>query len=297
MKTLVTGGCGFIGSHIVDKLVELGHEVIVIDNLSSQVHDQFYFNDNAIYYKLDISDFDSVKDLFCGVDTVFHLAAESRIQPSINNPLQAVKTNALGTTSVLEAARINNVRRIVYSSTSSAYGLKNPAPQTETMIKDCLNTYSVSKTFGEEMCIAYTKMFGIETIILRYFNIYGPREPLRGEYAPVIGLFLKQYKENKPLTIVPDGTQRRDFTHVYDAVEANVAAMNARMESYGEIFNIGSGKNYSVKEIADMISKKQIDVEPRIGEAKETLANISKATSILGWRPVEDIENYIKKRL
>lgn len=297
MKVLVTGGCGFIGSNLVDKLVDLNYQVIVIDNLSSEVHDQFYFNEKAEYHKLDIANFEQVSKLFEDVDTVFHLAAESRIQVSINNPIRAVTTNTVGTTSVLEASRINNVRRVVYSSTSSAYGLKNLAPQVETMNKDCLNTYSVSKTFGEEMCIAYTKMFGLETVVLRYFNVYGKREPLRGEYAPLIGLFLKQLKNNKPLTIVPDGNQKRDFTHVDDVVNANILSMTSQLNSYGEIFNIGSGKNYSVKEIADMISSNQIMIQPRIGEARETLADITKATNILGWNPKSSIKQYIKENI
>jgi UDP-glucose 4-epimerase len=297
MKILVTGGCGFIGSNLVDRLVRLGHEVVVIDNLSSTVHDEFYFNSNAVYHNVDVADFDKTAPLYQDVDTVFHLAAQSRIQLCINDPLQSVKTNTVGTAAVLEASRIHGVRRVVYSSTSSAYGLKNMPPQVETMSKDCLNTYSVSKTFGEELCQAYTSMFGLETVILRYFNVYGPREPVRGEYAPLIGLFIRQYKNNQPLTIVPDGNQRRDFTHVGDVVQANILAMDSQLSSYGEIFNIGSGKNHSVRQIADMISTNQIFIQPRIGEARETLANIAKAQAHLGWSPTQDIENYIRESL
>jgi nucleoside-diphosphate-sugar epimerase len=297
MKVLVTGGCGFIGSNLVDRLVQLKHDVVVIDNLSSTVHEQFYFNDSAQYHHVDIADFENTNHLYKNVDTVFHLAAQSRIQLSIDDPVASVKTNTVGTASVLEAARMHNVRRVIYSSTSSSYGLKNSAPQTESMPKDCLNTYSVSKTFGEELCAAYTNMFGLETVTFRYFNVYGPREPIKGPYAPVIGLFIRQFKNNEPLTIVPDGLQRRDFTHVSDVVEANILAMHSNLEKYGEIFNIGAGKNYSVKEIADMISSRQKIIEPRIGEARETLANISKARTLLGWNPTKNLVNYIEENL
>lgn len=294
MKVLVTGGCGFIGSNLVDKLVDLGHDVIVIDNLSSMVHDQFYFNDKAKYYHLDVADFESTEALYSGVDTVFHLAGESRIQISIDNPLKAVRTNALGSATVVEASRKHGVRRIVYSSTSSSYGLKNKVPLTEDMPKDCLNTYSVTKSFGEEFCAVYTRMYGIETIILRYFNVYGDREPLRGPYAPVIGLFIRQAKAGQPLTIVGDGEQRRDFTHINDVVQANILAMDAKLENYGQIFNIGNGKNYSINEIADMISDKREPLPLRIGEARETLANNNKARTLLGWKPVGNIKDYIE---
>jgi len=297
MKVLVTGGCGFIGSNLVDRLVASNHDVVVIDNLSSTVHDRFYFNDRAEYHHLDIADFEKTTHLFKDVDTVFHLAAQSKIQISIDDPIGAVRTNTLGTTAVLESAKIHGVRRVVYSSTSSAYGLKNPAPQKETMIKDCLNTYSVSKTFGEELCAAYTSMFGLETVILRYFNVYGPREPQKGPYAPLIGIFIRQFKNSDPLTIVPDGEQRRDFTHVSDVVESNILAMDCELQRYGEIFNIGSGKNYSVKEIADMVSPNQIMIKSRIGEARETLADITKANAILGWKPTKNIEDYIRENL
>lgn len=295
MKSLVTGGAGFIGSHIVDKLLSLGHEVVVIDNESSTVHEHFYFNEQATYHKLDIADYQATRALYDGVDFVFHCAAESRIQPAIENPLLAIRTNTLGTGTVLQCAREAGVKKVMYSSTSSGYGRINEPPLVETMPDDCLNPYSVSKVSGEKLCSMYTKLFGLKTVIFRYFNVYGPREPLKGVYAPVVGLFLRQKKAGEPLTIVPDGTQRRDFTHVDDVVNANIFAMMIDHEHYGEVFNIGTGKNHSVRELAAMISDQTVDIAPRIGEAYITLANNEKAKKILGWAPSRTIEKYIEE--
>ena len=297
MKVLVTGGCGFIGSTLVDKLIGMNFKVIVIDNESAENHKQFYFNSNASYYRYDIADYVNTRELYDGVDYVFHLAAESRIQPAINNPIQAVKTNVLGTETVLQCAREADVKKVIYSSTSSAYGLINPCPLKESMPTDCLNPYSVSKVAGEELCKMYTKLFGLKTVIFRYFNVYGDREPTKGQYAPIVGLFLRQLNAGESLTIVPDGTQRRDFTHVDDVVQANILAMQVEHEHYGEVFNVGTGTNNSILELADMISSNQKFIEPRIGESYETLADISKITNILGWKPTVKIEDYIKQKL
>jgi UDP-glucose 4-epimerase len=301
MKSIVTGGAGFIGSHIVDKLCELGHEVIVIDNETSTVHENFWYNPtvkyNNNYYKYDIADYDKIRPLFEGVDYVFHLAAESRIQPAIDNPLLCFRTNAFGTAVVLQCAREVGVKKVMYSSTSSTYGLKNTPPLEETMPNDCLNPYSVAKTSGEEACKMYTKLFGLETVIFRYFNVYGEREPLKGPYAPVVGLFLRQAKSGEPLTIVGDGLQRRDFTHVDDVVDANILAMKCEQTIAGETFNIGTGKNHSVLELAKMISNLIKFIPPRPAESRETLANNYKAQNKLGWSPRKQIEDYIKDNL
>jgi UDP-glucose 4-epimerase len=298
MKSLVTGGAGFIGSHIVDKLIEKGHEVIVIDAETSMVHDSFYYNPLAKYHKLDIVDYENTKDLYQGVDYVFHCAAESRIQPTIINPLGALKTNTLGTGTVLQCSREAGVKKVMYSSTSSGYGLKNIPPLSEDMPDDCLNPYSVSKISGEKLCTMYTTLFGLKTVIFRYFNVYGEREPLRGPYAPVVGLFLRQKKANEKLTIVPDGTQRRDFTHVSDVVKANILAMETdHHDHYGEVFNVGSGTNHSVLELAAMISDETVLVEPRLGEAYITLANIEKTKRVFGWNSINKLEDYIARQL
>ena len=301
-KYIVTGGSGFIGSHIVDAYASGDSQVIVIDNESSEAHENFYYNesDNVEYYKLDINDYDEILPLFDGVDTVFHCAAESRIQPCIVNPLGAVKTNTYGTCSVLQASREKSVRRVVYSSTSSAYGLINDVPNVETQPDDCLNPYSVSKVSGEKLCKMYSDLYGLETVVFRYFNVYGERQPIRGQYAPVVGRFLKQYEEGKPLTIVPDGEQRRDYTHVSDVVSANILASTVKLESYGQVFNVGTGTNYSVNELADMISTNTTMIEPRLGEARVTLANIDKIKKVLGWNPKIRLEDWVlscKKQL
>lgn len=298
MKSLVTGGAGFIGSHIVDTLINLGHEVVVIDNETSTVHENFYYNKQANYYKLDIADYELTKNLYKDIDYVFHCAAESRIQPTILNPLGAVRTNTLGTATVLQASRDASVKKVMYSSTSSAYGLINEPPLTETMPDDCLNPYSVSKVAGEKLCEMYTTLFGLKTIVFRYFNVYGPREPVRGVYAPVVGLFLRQKRLNQPLTIVPDGTQRRDFTHVDDIVSANILAMTVDSHNkYGEVFNVGSGTNHSVLELAKMISDKTVMIDSRVGEAYITLADNRKLSETFGWNPTKKIEDYVKEEL
>jgi len=300
MKSIVTGGAGFIGSHLVDKLIDIGHEVIVIDNETATCHDHFYYNDRASYYKYDIADYDSVRSLFDNVDYVFHLAAESRIQPSIDNPLLCFRTNALGTSVVLQCSRESGVKRVMYSSTSSAYG-KNTPPLVETMTEDCLNPYSVAKVAGEKMCKMYSDLFGLETIVFRYFNVYGVREPLKGEYAPVIGLFIRKHQANQSLTIVGDGEQRRDFTHVDDIVQANINAMNFIAEEgnnyFGTVFNVGTGTNHSVNQIAALISDNVEFIPPRVGEARETKANNDKIRSVLNWSPTKNIEDYIKEQL
>lgn len=294
MKSLVTGGAGFIGSHVVEKLLSLGHEVVVIDNESSDASETFYWFDGTEQHKLDICDYENTKSLYEGVDYVFHLGAEARIQPSIKNPILAVKTNVLGTATVLQCSREAGVRKVIYSSSSSGYGY-NTTPNVETQLDNCLNPYSVSKISGEKLCEMYTNLFGLKTISFRYFNVYGERQPLKGQYAPVIGIFLKQKQENKPLTIVGDGNQRRDFTHVSDVVQANILAATTEVDDslYGQIYNIGTGKNYSINEVANFISSNQINIPPRLGEARETLANNNKFKSKFGWNPVVNLEDWI----
>ena len=297
MKIVVTGGCGFIGSHIVDELVNSGYDVIVIDNKSAN-NDVFYYNDKAVYFDCDINDYDRVVSLTTGVDCIFHLAAESRIGPCIENPILATKTNVLGTCNLLQAAKLNGVSRFIYSSTSSAYGNNNSSPQVETMNIDCLNPYSVTKVAGEALCKMYYDLYKLPTITFRYFNVYGDRQPTKGQYAPVIGIFLRQLKANQPLTIVGDGSQRRDFVNVRDIVSANVLAMNTTDNNcFGKVFNIGSGVNFSVKEIADLISINQVYLPARDGEAKETLANIMLANRLLKFEPKHNVAEWILKKV
>jgi len=296
VKALVTGGAGFIGSHIVDKLIEMNYDVIVIDNESSNSNTQFYWNDKASNYKYDICDYEKTRSLYKNVDYVFHVAAKARIQATILDPIETIRTNSLGTINVLQCSKEANVKKVIYSSTSSAYGL-NKVPNVETQEDDCLNVYSISKTNGEKLCLNYSKIFNLETLCLRYFNVYGERQSIKGKYASVIGIFNEQSKNNKPLTVVGDGKQKRDFTHVSDVVNANVLAATKNIDAkyFGQIFNIGTGKNYSVNEIAKMFSENITYIPERLGEAKETLADISKAKNILGWEPKITLIDWLQK--
>ena len=298
MKSLVTGGAGFIGSNLVDGLLGLGHEVIVIDNEYSDAHNHFYWNDYTENYKYDIRDYEKTRPLYDGVDYVFHIAAEARIQPSILNPVEAISINSVGTCTVLQCAREAGVKRLMYSSTSAGYGM-NPQPNIETQPDDCLNPYSVSKVNGEKLCKMYTDLFDLDTVIFRYFNAYGERQPIRGQYAPVIGIFLRQLAAGESLTIVGDGEQRRDFTYVKDIVNANIMAAisNADKEAYGQVYNVGSGVNYSVNEVAAMISDDVKYIPPRLGEARISLANVDKIYNTFAWKPQQNLEEWVKKQI
>ena len=297
-KSLVTGGAGFIGSNLVDKLLTMGHEVIVIDNQFSEAHDEFYWNFHGKNYRMDIRDYSLTRKLYDGVDYVFHLAAEARIQPAIENPIEAVSINSLGTCTVLQCAREAGVKRVMYSSTSSGYGMNEP-PNVETQPDDCLNPYSVSKVNGEKLCKMYTSLYGLETVCFRYFNVYGNRQPLKGQYAPVIGIFLRQLAAGEPLTIVGDGEQRRDFTHVDDVINANIKAALASIDDkcFGQVYNVGTGLNHSINEIAAMISDNKINIPARPGEAKISLANNTKLRETFDWEPTVKLEDWIRDAL
>ena len=292
-KSLVTGGCGFIGSHVVDYLVDQGHDVVAVDNHSAN-NDEFYENDQVVYSSADVTDYAAMRKVIKGVDYVFHLAAESRLQPAIKNPIEAVTKNCVGTTVMLQAAREEGVKRFVYSSTSSGYG-NNPPPSVETQPDDCLNPYSASKIAAEKFCKMYYELYGLPTVSLRYFNVFGERSPTRGQYAPVVGIFERQKAAGEPLTIVGDGTQRRDFIYVKDVARANYLASIMPLKGHnGEVFNVGSGKNYSIQEIADLISPEQKYLPKREGEMETTLANIDKIRSVIGWKPEVDVLEWIK---
>jgi UDP-glucose 4-epimerase len=298
MKSLVTGGAGFIGSNLVDRLLELGHEVTVIDNEYSDAHDYFYWNDKAQNYKYDIRDYQNTRPLYDGVDYVFHFAAEARIQPAIENPIEAVSINSVGTCTVLQCAREAGVKRVMYSSTSSAYGNNTP-PNVETQPDDCLNPYSVSKVNGEKLCKMYTELFNLPTIIFRYFNVYGERQPLKGQYAPVIGIFLRQRSAGEALTIVGNGNQRRDFTYVGDVCQANIlaAVTEVDFQSFGQVYNVGTANNYSVNQVARMISNNTVNIAPRLGETHLSLANNQKLRNTFGWEPTMNLEDWIGEQL
>ena len=294
MKYLVTGGAGFIGSNLVDKLISLGHNVVCIDNESAECHEQFYWNDKAQNYKYDICDYDLIAPLFDGVDCVFHVASDARIQPAILNPKKSIQSNAVGTANILELCRVKKVKRLVYSSTSSAYGKKAILPNQEIQTSDPLTPYSAAKVFGENLARVYHNLYGLETISLRYFNVYGDRQPIKGQYAPVIGLFLKQCHEGKPLTVVGNGSQRRDFTHVSDVIQANILASEVE-NGFGEVYNIGYGSNYAILDIANMISNDIKFIPSRIGEVQETLASNDKFKNLTGWTPKISLMDWIQQ--
>ena len=295
--SIVTGGAGFIGSHIVEKLKRLDHMVVVIDNEYSD-NDKFHWRKDTLNVNIDITDYKALKKAFTGADYIFHCAAEARIGPAIENPLNALNINTMGTCNVLQCAREVGAKKVLYSSTSSGYGL-NEAPNIETQPDDCLNPYSVSKIAGEKLCKMYTDLYGLNTIIFRYFNVFGERAPRKGQYAPVTGIFLRQKAAGEPLTIVGDGEQRRDYIYVKDVANANVMAAisNPDDDAYGQVYNVGSGKNYSVNEIASFISDDTINIPPRIGEARNSLANIDKIKKTFAWKPEVDVEQWIKTQL
>jgi len=295
MISIVTGGCGFIGSHVVDRLVSLGHEVRVVDDLSAQQNERFYYNDQAKYWKKDISK-DDCCDIFNNVDYVFHLAARSRIQPTIESPGECFEVNVIGTQRVLEWSRINSIKRVIYSGTSSLYGKQNSIPFNPNMPADCLNPYSMSKWMGEQVCQLYNQLYGLPNIVLRYFNVYGPREPLKGEYAPVVGLFKRQSRNKETMTLVFPGTQRRDFTYIDDVVDANICAMQSNAVSIPfKIYNVGTGKNYSMHELANIIGGEIKFIPSRPAEVKETLADIESTTRDLSWFPKFKLEDMINE--
>ena len=296
MRALVTGGAGFIGGHIVDRLLDDGHEVVVIDNESADSNGSFHWREEAENFKVDICDYGAIAALFEDVDWVFHLAAEARIQPSILNPTKAAHTNVVGTCNVLQAARQAGVKRVVYSSTAAAYGLSNEPPLREDMPRDCLNPYSITKCAGEDLCKMYYDLYKLPTICFRYFNVYGERQPTKGQYAPVIGLFRRQVKNGEPMTVVGDGEQRRDFTHVKDVVEANILAASTKdTEAFGQLFNVGTGTNHSVMELVKMFGGEFTHLPPRPAEARVSLADNSKGARLLNWVPKVELSTWIKE--
>lgn len=289
MNAIVTGGAGFIGSHIVDALISRGDNVICIDDKSAPQNDTFYWNDAAENIFDDI--FNLNETTYHGIDVVFHLAARSRIQPTVTNPSECFTVNALGTQHVLEMSRRAGVKRVVYSASSSYYGHASNPPFNEYAPKGCATPYSLSKWMGEEICDLYTRLYGLSTISLRYFNVYGPREPLKGEYAPVMGLFCRQRDAGEPMTVVGDGEQRRDFTHVLDVVRANLSA-SSRLNVTGPV-NIGTGKNYSINQIAQIIGGPVSYIQERTGETRSTLADLSRAKSELEWESQINLVEYL----
>lgn len=290
-KLLVTGGAGFIGSHLVDKLVALGHEVIVVDNL--MLGKKEFINKKAKFHKVDIRDGNKLKKIFKGVEAVFHLAADPRLQVSVEDPLTTHEINVTGTLNVLMAVKENRVEKVIFSSSCAIYG-EQELPIKENFLPKPLNPYGVQKLMGEEYCRLFSNLYGLKSVCLRYFNVFGPRKLATGAYPMVIPIFLDQRKKGKDLSIVGDGKSTRDYVHVKDVVEANIAAWKSSIHS-GEPVNIGSGIQVSVEEIARLVGGPTVTLPPRPGEMRYIEANNRLAREVLGWQPTISLETGIQE--
>jgi len=288
-KVLVTGAAGFIGSHLVDALLKKGIKVTVIDNFStgrSQNLDHVVNNIKLI--ECDISKPGQWQELFENVDYVFHLAALADIVPSIQNPESYYKSNVNGTFNVLEACRKHNVKKIVYSASSSCYGIPDEYPTKETAEIRPQYPYALTKNLGEQLIMHWCQLYEIPAVSLRFFNVYGPRSRTSGTYGAVFGVFLAQKLAGKPYTVVGDGKQTRDFTFVSDIVAAIIVA--AESDTSGEIINIGSDNTYSVNRLVDLLGGDVVHIPKRPGEPDCTWADITKAKKLLNWQPKVSLE-------
>ena len=295
MKYVVTGGAGFIGSNLVNALIKDGHEVHIIDNLSSGKKENC--NNRAIFHKYDISKTANninLTEILKDVDTVFHCAARARVQPSIVDPINYEKNNSIALINVLKTCVDVSVRRFIYSASSSVYGPTDKLPSKEDDPINPISPYAAQKYYGEVVCKMFSETYNIETVSLRYFNVYGENQNLGGAYATVIGIFLNQLHNNQPLTINGDGQQRRDFTYVGDVVKANILASNALKVGKGEVINIGSGINISINDVANMIGD-VFEYKEALKEPFANLASIEKAKKLLDWEPQVDLNSWIKK--
>ena len=290
-KLIVTGGAGFIGSHLADKLVELGHEVIVVDNLMLGRKD--FINKKAKFYKADIRDLKKMKKIFKGAEAVFHFAADPRLQVSMEDPVTTHEINVTGTLNVLLSAKESGVKKVVFSSSCALYG-DQPLPIKENYLPRPVSPYGLHKLMGEEYCRLFNILFGLKTVCLRYFNVFGPRKLPTGSYPMVIPIFLNQRKKGEKLTVVGDGQATRDYVHVSDVVAANIAAWESKVID-GRAINIGSGRQVSVNEIAKLIGGPTVNLPPRSGEMRFIQADNILAQELLGWTPTVTLEEGIKE--
>ena len=290
MTCLVTGGAGFIGSNLTQTLLNEGREVVCLD-----INPYGNWCDGSYNYVGSVNNTELLTDLISryDVDTIFHMAAKTSLQESIENPVDTMHNNVTGTANVLDVSKRLGVNKIVFSSTCAMYDSEHKSKQDEQTSIDCKNPYALSKYFGENLCKSYRNDISIS--ILRYFNVYGKGHRVDGAYPPVMAIFMDRYKKNIPLEIVGNGDQRRDFINVVDVVRANIFAAEDKI-GY-DTYNIGSGTNYSVKELADMISKNQIHIDERQGEVKSTLACIDKIKFDLNWSPTISVDDWIKTEL
>lgn len=292
-KVLVTGGAGFIGSHLVDKLIEKGEKVTVIDNFSTGNRDNL--NPAAVLHEVNICDFEKIKPIFEGIEFVLHLAAIPRVPISVEDPLGTSKVNILGTANVLKAAADNGVKRVVFASSSSIYGDQEKFPLKEDMVSSPISPYGLQKSVGEQFAKMFSDLYKLPVISLRYFNVYGPRIDFDSDYSLVIGKFLKFRSQNKPLTIFGDGEQTRGFCYVDDVNEANIKAMESEKLKGGEIINIGSEKSHSVNYLAGLIGGEKQYLPLRAGDVLHTKADITKAKELLDWESEIPFEEGVKR--
>jgi UDP-glucose 4-epimerase len=290
-KVVVTGVAGFIGGHLAQRLLDLGYDVIGIDDYSTG----HYSNvpKGVHFWNLDISKKDNanILDSVCdGADIIFHLAAKARVQPSIANPVLYHETNVNGLLAMLEIARKYN-SKFIFSSSSSVVGDTELYPTPEHAPCNPISPYALHKLIGEQYCKMYAEVYGLRTVSLRYFNVYGERMPTEGAYRLVLGIWANQMKNGKPLTITGSGYNRRDFTYVGDVVEANILAATKDVRP-GEVFNIGNGDNRSIREVAELFNHPIEFIEERL-EPMITLANNNKAKQQLGWKPTMNIEEWL----
>lgn len=290
-KIVVTGGAGFIGSHIVDALIARGDEVHVIDNFAAGRRAD-RINPAATYHEIDIRDYESIAPVIAGAQYVFHEAALPRVQFSIENPIETFAINVTGTLNVLRAAHQAGVSRVICASSGSVYGDQDVMPLVETMLPAPKSPYGMHKQMLEIMCGVWHEVYGLQTVALRYFNVYGDRMDPEGAYALAIAKFLKQRQEGKPITIWGDGSHTRDFTHVRDVVNANLLAAESPQAGGGTILNIGAGHNVSVMTLAELIGGPVVH-EPEKLEPAHALADHRKAKELLGWDPTISIEEGI----
>jgi len=283
MKCLVTGGAGFIGSHLVNKLLQEKHEVLVIDDLSMGKRENL--NPKADFYRLDICDFEKISPLFKGSDCVFHLAAIPRVPLSIKNPIKTSRVNIMGTINVFKAAVDNKVKRVIFSSSSSIYGDQEKLPLKESMVPNPKSPYGLQKLVGEQFGRLFAKLYNIPIVSLRYFNVYGPGIDFNSDYSLVLGKFLRLSAQQKPLTIYGDGEQTRGFCYVSDVVEANIKAAESKNINGGELINIGQEKSYSVNYLSQLIGGQVRHLPERPGDVRHTQADISLAKKLLSWEP------------
>jgi len=293
MKILITGGAGFIGSNLVDRLIKDGHEVSVIDNLSTGKRENL--NPKAIFHEIDICDFEKIKPLFKDVDYVFHLAALPRVPVSVEDPIGTSQTNIMGTVNVYKAAADNKVKRIIFASSSSVYGDQEKFPLAEDMSPRPISPYALQKLIGEQFGGLFTDLYEMPIISLRFFNIYGPRNDPESDYSLVIAKFLKQNSQGRSLTIFGDGEQTRGFCHIDDLLEALVKTMASEKLKGGERINIANKNSYSVNYLAKLISDKVEYLPLRKGDVLHTKADISLAKELLGWEPKISFEEGVEK--